>query len=135
MGKKKVVLDTNILISALGWKGKPKLIFEKILNGELELIISDKQSEEIIEVLDYPKFNFSNEQKSSFINILLEVSALIKIDKIFDVIKEDPDDNIIITSAVIGKADYIISGDEHLLKLKEFKRVKILNANDFLSLE
>jgi len=51
------------------------------------------------------------------------------------VIKEDPDDNIIITSAVIGKADYIISGDEHLLKLKEFKRVKILNANDFLSLE
>jgi len=135
MGKKKVVLDTNILISALGWKGKPKLIFEKILNGELELIISDKQSEEIIEVLDYPKFNFSNEQKSSFINILLEVSTLIKIDKIFDVIKEDPDDNIIITSAVIGKADYIISGDEHLLKLKEFKRVKILNANDFLSLE
>ena len=135
MGKKKVVLDTNILISALGQKGKPKLIFEKILNGELELIISDKQSEEIIEVLDYPKFNFSNEQKSSFINILLEVSTLIKIDKIFDVIKEDPDDNIIITSAVIGKADYIISGDEHLLKLKEFKRVKILNANDFLSLE
>lgn len=135
MGKKKVVLDTNILISALGWKGKPKLVFDRILNGEIELIISNKQLEEIIKVLDYPKFGFNEEQKSSFINILLEISTLIKIDKIIDVIKEDSDDNVIITSAVIGNVDYIISGDEHLLNLKEFKRVKILNPNNFLNLE
>src|SRR3989344_7674181 len=115
MGKKKVVLDTNILISALGWQGKPRLVFEKILNGELELIMSDKQLYEIIRVLDYPKFNFSHGEKSRFINIILEISTLIKIDKIMNIIKEDPEDNIIITSAIIGNADYIISGDEHLL--------------------
>jgi len=43
MGKKKVVLDTNVLISAFGWKGKQRIIFEKILNREFELIISQKQ--------------------------------------------------------------------------------------------
>ena len=90
---------------------------------------------EIIKVLDYPKFDFSNEQKSSFINILLEVSTLIKLDKIVEVVKEDPDDNIIVTSAITGKAGFIISGDEHLLKLKKFKKVKILNANDFLNIK
>ena len=134
MGKKKVVLDTNILISALGWKGKPRLIFEKVLNGELELILSDKQLEEIINVLNYPKFNFNDDQKSKFINILLEVSTLIKLNKIVDIIKEDPDDNIILTSAISGNADFIISGDEHLLNLKKFKNIKILSANNFISL-
>jgi len=55
MGKKKVVLDTNVLISAFGWKGKQRIIFEKILNREFELIISQKQLIELYEVLSYPK--------------------------------------------------------------------------------
>ncbi len=135
MGKKKVVLDTNILISALGWKGKPKLIFEKVLNEELELFMPDKQLEEIIRVLDYPKFNFSPEQKSKFIDIVLGVADLIKLDKIINIIKDDPEDNIIITSTVVGNVDFIITGDEHLLSLKKFKGINILNANDFLNLE
>ena len=132
MGKKKVVLDTNILISALGWEGNPKIVFNKVLNGELDLIISDRQLSEIIRVLNYPKFNFNDEEKIRFINILLSISTLIKLNYVLDFIKEDKDDNIILTSAINGKADFIITGDEHLLKLKEFKNIKILKANDFL---
>ncbi|MBI4152631.1 hypothetical protein HY495_02875 [Candidatus Woesearchaeota archaeon] len=49
MGKTKVLLDTNILISALGWSGKPKVIFEKCLHGELELVTSPNQIEELSE--------------------------------------------------------------------------------------
>ena len=52
MGKTKVFLDTNILISALGWKGKPKVIFERCLHGELELVTSPNQIEELIKVKD-----------------------------------------------------------------------------------
>ena len=51
MGEKKIVLDTNILISALGWRGKPNEIFRKVINGELELIISKKQIEELKTIL------------------------------------------------------------------------------------
>lgn len=135
MGKKKVVLDTNILISALGWSGKPRLIFNKVLSKKLKLIISDKQLIEIIKVLNYPKFSFTETQKRKFINILLNTSTLIKLDNVINIIKEDPDDNIIITSAYIGKADFIITGDEHLLKLKKFKKIRILNADKFLNIK
>ena len=53
MGKKKVVLDTNILISALGWEGKPRLIFGKVLDKDLDLFISNKQLQELIKVMDF----------------------------------------------------------------------------------
>ena len=46
MGKTKIVLDTNILISALGWEGKPKEVFRRVLSGEFELILAEKQMEE-----------------------------------------------------------------------------------------
>ena len=55
MGKK-VVLDTNIFISALGWKGKPRQIFQKCINDELELVTSPQQISELVRVMGYPKF-------------------------------------------------------------------------------
>lgn len=132
MDKKKIVLDTNILISALGWDGKPKEIFRKILNGEFELIISNKQLEELHRVMDYPKFKFTNEQKGKFVSIILEVSKVVETLGRVKIVEKDPDDNMIIESAVIGKAEYIISGDPHLLELREYARVMILTAAEFL---
>lgn len=134
MGKKKVILDTNILISALGWKGNPRAIFNKVINGKIELIISFKQIGELLRVMEYPKFKFSKEQKDRFLSILLEVSTLVTTTSKLDIIKEDPDDNLILEPANEMKIDYIISGDEHLLKLKEFKGTKIVTAKQFLQL-
>lgn len=132
MGKKKIVLDTNILISAVGWKGKSKKIFSKILNKEYDLIISKEQLKELKRVLDYPKFKFTDEQKSKFLTIVSEVAEVIEIPNKISVIKEDPDDNIILETAVEGDVNIIISGDEHLLKLKEFKNIKIITCSEFL---
>jgi len=58
VGKKttKVTLDTNILISALGWRGNPHRILQKVINKEIELFVSHEQFEELARVLDYPKF-------------------------------------------------------------------------------
>ena len=132
MGKKKVVIDTNILISALGWKGKPNEIFRKVLDEEFELIISRKQIEELKEVMNYPKFSFAEEQKSRFITLLLNVAKVVEISNKLKVIKEDPDDDVILETAVGNNADFIISGDDHLLKLKEYSNIKIVTANEFL---
>jgi putative PIN family toxin of toxin-antitoxin system len=63
LGKRKVTLDTNILISALGWKGNPHKILQKVIDGEIELFISYDQFDELSRVLDYPKFDFTDEQK------------------------------------------------------------------------
>ena len=132
MEKKKVLLDTNILISALGWSGKPKYIFLKCIAGELKLVTSSEQMDELRQVLGYPKFSFSEEQKEAFISIILEIAAMIEITGKVKVIKDDPEDDIILETALVGQADYIISGDPHLLKLKEFAKIKIVTAKDFL---
>jgi putative PIN family toxin of toxin-antitoxin system len=134
MGKKKVVLDTNILISALGWKGKPRQIFQKCISGHIELVTSKEQLEELQEVMDYPKFKFTKEQKTKFISIILDIAEVIKIKGDLKVIKEDPDDNMILETALVSDADYIISGDPHLLNLGGFNRINILKPSDFLSL-
>ena len=133
MGKNKVVLDTNILISALGWKGNPRIIFDRVIAGEFELILSYKQLNELLRVLNYPKFKFTDEQKDRFLSILLEVATLVKTNSEIDVIKEDPSDNIILEPANEMKIDYIISGNDHLLKLKDFTRATILTPTEFLA--
>ncbi|HIG92777.1 TPA: putative toxin-antitoxin system toxin component, PIN family [Candidatus Woesearchaeota archaeon] len=132
MGKTKVFLDTNILISALGWKGKPRVVFEKCVHGELALVTSPNQIEELKRVMDYPKFGFTEEQKAAFISIVLEIATMVKISGKVKVILEDPDDDAMLETAVVGNADYLISADQHLLKLKEFAKVKIVTASEFL---
>ena len=134
MGKTKVILDTNILISALGWSGKPKVIFEKCLHEELELVTSPNQIEELKRVIDYPKFNFTEEQKATFISIILEMATMVEITGKVNVVVDDPDDNAILETAIVGNAQYLISGDPHLLKLKEFAKVKIFTASEFLGI-
>ncbi len=132
MGKTKVFLDTNILISALGWKGKPRVIFEKCLHGELELVTSPNQIDELKRVMDYPKFNFTEEQKAIFISIILEIARMVEIPGKVKVIVDDPDDDAMLETAIVGNVDYLVSGDQHLLNLKEFAKVKIVTASEFL---
>lgn len=134
MGKKKIVLDTNILISALGWKGNPKEIFTRVIEKEFELVLSRKQLEEIKEVLNYPKFTFTEDQKTKFLSILLEIATIVETQDSIDVIKEDPDDNMILETALENDVEYIVTGDDHLLKLKNFGTIKIITAAEFIAL-
>ena len=132
MDKTKATLDTNILISALGWRGNPKKVFDKIIRGEVELVISDEQFSEFSGALEYPKFQFTEEQKDRFKALIFELATFVKPVEKIDVIKEDPDDNIILEAAVAGNVEYIVSGDPDLLELKEFRWIKIRTAREFL---
>lgn len=132
MGKKKIVIDTNNLISALGWEGKSKELFRKVIDKEYDLFMSIKQIVELKEVMKYPKFSFSEEQKRKFLEILFEIATIVDTKTNLDVVKEDPDDNILLECAIEANADYIISGDEHLKKLKEFGKIKIVSVSEFL---
>lgn len=133
MGKKKIVLDTNILISALGWKGNPREILRKVLENELELVISQKQLLELKRVMNYPKFTFTEEQKTKFMIILLGVAKIVETHDSLDIIKEDPCDNMILETAIENNSEYIITGDSHMLKLKTFKQIKIITPAEFIA--
>src|SRR3989338_6737948 len=131
----KVVLDTNTHISALGWKdGNPRKVLELCILGKCRLMESLELIKEFVFVISRPKFSFINEEeRNQLLIFLLQISILVEPKQKFNVC-EDPKDNMILECAVEGNADYIVSGDHHLLKLKEFKGVKIVTAKKFLEL-
>ena len=131
MGKRKVTLDTNILVSALGWKGKSHEILSMIVDGKLELVLSFEQFAEVSKVLEYPKFNFTDEQKARFKALLLKIATFVQPRERLSVIR-DQADNRILECAVAGDVNYIVSGDHHLLDLKEFSGIKIVTAREML---
>ena len=124
MGKKKIIIDTNIFISALGWGGSPKRLIDDVIGGKYELMLSTRQFAEIVKVLDYPKFGFTEQQKQKLILILYEISTIIKTKK-EPKVSDDPKDNIILAPADEMQIDYIITGDDDLLRLKVYKKQKL----------
>jgi len=129
----RVVLDTNILISALGWAGGNEYdIVQRCFKKELTPVFSLETLEEFRKVAQRPKFEFSEEKISEFVSALLEIGEVVKPDETANAIAEDPKDNKFLDAAVAGKAQYIVSGDRHLLNLKKFKGVKIVKPADFL---
>ncbi len=128
----KLVLDTNILISAFFWKGNPNKILSLGLEGKITLF----SSQEIVNELKNSilrDFDVLEENLLKKINGLLESIKLVIPTKIVDVC-EDVDDNKVIEAAIEAKANFIVSGDKHLLKLKEFEGISILTAKEFLDL-
>jgi predicted nucleic acid-binding protein len=75
---KKIVVDTNVLISALGWEGYPRVLLRDILEGKYSMVISEKQILELRRVMDYSKFGFKTSQKKRYLEILIKNSILIK---------------------------------------------------------
>lgn len=134
MGKKKVVIDTNVLVSSLlKPKSKARDIYRLALRGKIKLYISEDLLNELKRVLEYPKFEIERLQKETFLKNLQRVATFVYPRQSIDVIKEDSPDNRFLECAVEAKVDYLISGDKkHLLPLKNFEGIRILNPDEFL---
>lgn len=133
----RLVLDTNTLISAVGWRdSKQRKILEACLFKEYLLIESAELLEEFVTVISRPKFSFvSEEQKNEFVTRLISHCEIVEPKKKLNIIKQDPADNKILECSLEGKADYIITGDQHLLNLRQFGKTAILTASEFLQKE
>jgi len=128
----KVVLDTNVLISAILFGGKPRQILEKAIRGEIRLCLSQPILEELKGVLQRSKFDYSAEMIQVILTELTGIADFVNPSKTIDVVYEDPDDNRILECAVEAEANYIITGDSHLLKLIRYRNIEVLNAGAFL---
>jgi putative PIN family toxin of toxin-antitoxin system len=127
----KIVLDTNVLISAFFWNGNERKVLEKCRAKELDLLISPEILAELDAVLDR-KFSVPEEKRAEYSKNIILISKLVFPNKRIAVIKADPSDNRILECAVDGEAEFIISGDGHLLKLEIYKGIEILTAKLFL---
>lgn len=130
MGER-VVLDTNVLVSALGWRGAPYEIVRQCLDGRYILLLSPETLAELERVLRYPKLRFSEAQITEYLEQLTEIAELIHPLAELSVIPDDPTDNRILECALAGQANVIVSGDGHLLQLKVFEGIPILRPQQF----
>ena len=129
----KIVVDTNIYISAIFWGGKPRQVVDLGRAGEILIFTSSAIEREIAEKLSN-KFKLKEDEVR---NILLDFSTFTiptVVSLHIEAVPEDPEDNKFIECALVCKADHIVSGDRHLLSLKEYAGIKILKATQFLSI-
>lgn len=131
---KKIVIDTNVFISGFGWKGKPEEILKLVENRQIINFITPDIFEEVRRVISYPKLKFSESLQIKILEFVLFYSEFIESRKRITFIDEDPDDNKLLECAIEAKAEYIISGDPHLLRLNKFKDIKIIGADEFLNI-
>lgn len=133
---KKVVFDTNTLISGLLWDGNEAMIIEKVEQKEIHLFISGEILEELEGVLKREKFSKRLEGKEYTIEKAVAkialIATLIESKHKINVIKQDPSDNRVLECAVSAKASVIVSGDSHLLNLKNYAEIDILSATEFI---
>ena len=129
----RVVIDTNVVVSALLFGGVPGKLVPLWKTGRIRVLASKEMIEEYLRVLAYPKFELSEEE----INYLLYQESLRYFEIVTTkpgpkIVEEDPSDDMFIRCAEAGKADTIISGDQHLLDLKSYDKIKILTPSQFL---
>ncbi|MFA5861801.1 MAG: putative toxin-antitoxin system toxin component, PIN family [Candidatus Thermoplasmatota archaeon] len=131
----RVVADTNILVSAVIAAGKPRVFLQRCIAGDVTLVTSPFILGEFAEVLQRPKFKMGAEEVRRALTALAETAEIIEPRSTFRVVHDDPDDDAVLHVAHDGHADFIVSGDKHLLDLKEFEGRPILTVAEFLARE
>lgn len=131
-----VVIDTNVLVSALLFGGVPG----KLVPLWKERTIRPKASKEIIDeylrVLAYPKFQLSKEEMNYLLNYeILPYFEILGVKEGPTLVVRDPSDDKFIRCAQAAGARIVISGDQHLLKLSAYGKIKVLSPSDFLALQ
>ena len=128
----RVAIDTNVLVSAL--IGRSRRLVVKLLEGHT--VVSSKELlAELADVLSRGKFiEVRSSQIDEFLSVLVSRSEFVTVKRRLRIVAEDPDDDMVLSTANEGRADYIISGDKHLLNLKELKGIKIVTVKGMLEI-
>ncbi len=127
----RVVIDTNVFISGIFWKGNfCSQIIEKWKKRHFDLISSIEILDEFVRTLKVFKIQMPDELIEEWRNMIIENSIIVKPTIKLNVVKDDSDDNKFFEAAITGKADFIISQDKHLLKLREFEGIKVIKPEE-----
>lgn len=128
----KVVIDTNVLVSAIYWDGIPLKVLDKCLEHPYEIIISEEIWQEYCNVIRLLEEKYlPDEGTLARLDYLDRVSTMVETVK-SGPITSDPDDDIFFEAALSSGAKAIISGDKHLLDKHLFKDISVLKPRDFL---
>jgi len=121
-----------VLISALFWSGAQATIVGLIEAGTVEGYASQAIMDELTRVLKYPRFGLTDEEvedaRNYYITVLVMVMPKVRV----GIVEEDPEDNRVLECALEARADFIVTGDKHLLEIHGYRSVRIVRASEFL---
>lgn len=129
---KRVIIDTNVFISAIGWGGLPFEILEQWKNNRFILITSleiIEEIERIVEKLDLPKTSWQRLKK-----LIFEKAGFIEIKHRLNIKLHDPEDIKFIECAFWGGASHIVTGDKTFLKAEKYQNIDIVSPRKFLAI-
>lgn len=131
MTRKRILLDTNVLISALIFGGKPREILRSVIEKKLIAVTSQVLLAELSDILS-KKFKFTEDKIRLLIEKIKKTFVVVYPTVAINILSDDPD-NRVLEAGVEGDCSYIITGDKGLLGLSKYKNIEILNPSEFLA--
>ena len=130
----RIVIDTNILVSGLFWKGSSQRVLNLWVDGRVIIVSSNEILAEASATLSNFKVRMPDEQLTATLSFLRYNCLIVEPFQKLHIVKYDEEDNRFLEAAIAGRADFIVTKDKHLLRVKEFCGVRIVTPGCFLAL-
>jgi len=129
----KAVLDTNVLISSVLSTGTPHRVVVAGYEGAYQLIATQATIREFRDtLLKYPdRFQLTAEEVQKEVETVQYFAKIVEPTESISIVADDPDDDKFVEAAVAGNADYLVSGDQHLLSLGAVRGIDIVTPREF----
>jgi len=131
---KKIVLDTNVYISAFAFGGEPRRVINTLIAGKAVNYISDQIIDELTSVLKRPKFGYDDAVIRTIIYEVEQISELFNDFKVLDLVDRDIKDNHVLDCALYARADYLVTGDNDLLSVEVPGKLEIITPAQFMEI-
>lgn len=127
----RVVIDTDVILSAvLG--GMLKAILDHWQNERFILVVTDEIVREYLDVLQRSKFGLRGDVIDNIATFIFQFADFVVPSEHVQVVKSDPKDDKFLDAVIVGDVEYLVSGDKHLLNLKEYAGIPIITPREFL---
>lgn len=133
MTSRRVVLDTNVYLSGIIFGGNCRHILDLMIKKKITVITSPAILLEISQKLKQ-KFKWSQNQIITVIKTMIKSTKVVQPQIKVRAVKTGKSDDKVIEAAVVGRTNHIVSGDQHLLKIKQYQKIKIVTPVEFLSI-
>lgn len=127
----RIVIDSNVAISVFLFGGKPARVLESAISGVAQCFTSLPILDEIRGVLQRPKFGLTAEQALAVVEEFHHLCQVVEPLRTVHAITDDPKDNMVLECAHAAQAEFIVSGDAHLLDLARWEGILIVSPAEF----
>lgn len=129
----KVVIDTNVFVSGIFFRGPPYQILKAWRDDKIELVISPDILDEYRRVGEILAENHPAIDLAPILTLVIQNAAVVSVLPLPDPVCKDPDDDKFLACALASRSTVIVSGDKHLLEASGYRGIEVLKPRDFVN--